>query len=92
MRRRFCAAVVIVSRVVLGWLHYDRAEQKVMSEKIGDGVLWVVIYGMFIGGLVLIVRRAISALRSKRAQQPPLLSDCIAGPQRPRPSKRHLPQ
>jgi len=56
----FAAVVTVLSRVVLGWLHYDEAQQKQISATSGDGLIRVIVGGLFVVGLIMMARQAIS--------------------------------
>jgi|688.fasta_scaffold507354_1 hypothetical protein len=67
-------AATSVTKLVLGWLHYDDASKEVLSGKIGEYVGKGILGLAVLFGFILMGRQLIAELRSKNNSPPPLPS------------------
>lgn len=67
-------AVTALTKVVLGWLHYNEANKEALGTQVGEYVGKGLLGCLFIAGLIGMVLQIREELRAKRAsKQPPLL-------------------
>src|SRR5678816_1137877 len=67
-------AATAITKLVLGWFHYDDASKKVLSGQVGEYVGKGILGLAVLVGFVLMGRQLIAELRGKSSSPPPLPS------------------
>jgi hypothetical protein len=65
-------AVTAISKVVLGWFHYDEASKDAISSQVGEYVGKGLLGLAVLLGFIIMGRQLAAELRGKRSSPPPL--------------------